>query len=136
MNERSVNLWSRPGLLLWSLAVVTFAGLSLHPTSGSPQAELNKPNQPIIAKDINIKFSGRWASVEEIEAVARSYVRARDSGFTHIDTRASVWVEPRGTGVVATVFFNSGIGGSAWKVDFTPSGGPGGYSVGPFSEGK
>ena len=63
-----------------------------------------------------------WSSESRLERIARDYATQRKIRFTFEKTDRTVSVQNRGTNVVATIWFSSGMGMPILGVDVAPSG--------------
>jgi hypothetical protein len=78
------------------------------------------------AQDTNnparIQRGETWSSQSRLERIAREYTEQQKIGFTFEKTYRNVSVEKRGTNVVATIWFSSGMGEPVLGIEITPSG--------------
>jgi len=78
------------------------------------------------AQDTNsparIQRGETWASQSRLERIAEDHARQQKIEFTFEKTHRHVLVERRGTDLVATIWFSSGIGKPFFEVEVAPGG--------------
>jgi hypothetical protein len=63
-----------------------------------------------------------WSSATRLERIARDYAKRQKIEFSFEQTSKNVSLQKRGTNIVATISFSSGMGKPLLEVEIAPSG--------------